>query len=164
MDEFGGAERFEALLFQRPQHFGLRAQAHVADFIEEQRARVGLLKLAGLGLMGAGESALMVAEKLALNQLFWNGGAVDFDERLGGARAHGVERVRHQLLSSAAFAIDEYAPVGGRHERKLLAQGLHGHAFADDAVARAAVGAEAAILEREAAMRQRILGRYGDLL
>jgi hypothetical protein len=62
-----------------------------------------------------------VAEQLAFDQLFRNGGAVDFDERLGGALAEGVDGVRHQLFASAAFAIDEHAAIGGGHQGKLLA-------------------------------------------
>src|SRR5215469_7480768 len=30
-----GADRFEALFFEDAEHFGLRPQAHVADFVEE---------------------------------------------------------------------------------------------------------------------------------
>ena len=80
---FGRAHRLEALLFERAQHLGLGAQAHVADFVQKQRAAVGLLELADLVFVRAGEAALGVAEQLAFDQLFGNGGAVDFDERLG---------------------------------------------------------------------------------
>ena len=38
-------DRLDDLLLQRPQHLGLRLQAHVADFVEEQRAAVGELEL-----------------------------------------------------------------------------------------------------------------------
>ena len=36
-----GAHRREALLLDDAQHFGLRAQAHVAHFVEEQASRRG---------------------------------------------------------------------------------------------------------------------------
>src|SRR6266550_4941219 len=38
-----GAHALEALFLEDPQNFRLRAQAHVADFIEEERPAVGLL-------------------------------------------------------------------------------------------------------------------------
>ena len=41
-----GADGFEALLFEDPENFGLGAQTHVADFVEEERAAVGLLEFA----------------------------------------------------------------------------------------------------------------------
>jgi len=44
----GWSDRFEALLFEHAQHFGLRAETHIADFIEEESAAIGLLKLATL--------------------------------------------------------------------------------------------------------------------
>ena len=40
-DGIVAAHRDEALLLERAQNFGLRLQAHVADFIEEQRAAIG---------------------------------------------------------------------------------------------------------------------------
>ena len=40
--------------------------------------------------------------------------------------------VGHQLLTDAAFAINQHAPVGAGHQRQLLAQRLHRHAVADD--------------------------------
>src|SRR5262249_31461757 len=48
---------FEALFFENAEHFGLRAEAHVADFVEEQRTAVGLLELADLIVDGPGEAA-----------------------------------------------------------------------------------------------------------
>jgi hypothetical protein len=54
----------------------------VADLVEHQRAAVGGLDLAGRGLGGAGEGALLVAEELAFQQVLGDGGAVDGDEAL----------------------------------------------------------------------------------
>ncbi len=120
----GGADGLEALLFERAQHLGLRAQAHVADFVEEERAAIGLLKLADLVLVGTGEAALDVAEHFAFDELLGNRGAVDLHEGLGRARTEGVQGVRHQFLAGAAFAIDQDASVGAGHQAELLAQRL----------------------------------------
>ena len=40
------AEALELVLLQHAQELGLRARAHVADLVEEQRAAVGLLEAA----------------------------------------------------------------------------------------------------------------------
>src|SRR3546814_5020275 len=50
-------------LLQHPQQAGLRLQRHVADLVEEQRAAGGLLEAAGGAHGGAGEGALLVAER-----------------------------------------------------------------------------------------------------
>ena len=36
------SHRSEALFVERAQHLGLRLQAHVADFVEEERSAIGL--------------------------------------------------------------------------------------------------------------------------
>ena len=77
----GAADRLHRLLLQHAQHLGLRLQAHVADFVEENRAAVGHLELAAAIRDRAGERAPHMAEQLALDQLLGNRGAVDFDER-----------------------------------------------------------------------------------
>ncbi len=84
------ADRFEALLFEHAQHFGLSTKAHVADFIEEKSAAVGLLKFADFVVAGSGEAAFDVAEKFGLDEFFRNGGAIDFDEGTLAAQAGGV--------------------------------------------------------------------------
>ena len=149
-DGLVGADRLDALLFERAQDLGLGAQAHVADFVEEKRAAVGLLELADLVFGGAGEAAFDVAEQFGLDQLFGDGGAIHFDERLGAAQAGGVQGARDEFLAGAAFAIDEHAAVGGRGQGDLLAHGLHGNALADDVVARAEFLAQAAVFLFEA--------------
>src|SRR5713101_155162 len=134
-DRLAGTDRLKALLFEDAQDFGLRAEAHVADFVEEERAAVGLLELADLVLEGAGEAALDVAEQFGLDELFRDGGAIDFHEGAFVAQAGRVQRARHQLLARAALAIDEDAAVGGSGDGDLLAQRLHGHAVAVNLVA-----------------------------
>ena len=59
------SEPLDLAFLQHAQHLGLRLGAHVADFVEEDRAAVGLLELADLLLGRAGERSLLVAEQLA---------------------------------------------------------------------------------------------------
>ena len=54
--------------------------AHVADFVEEQRAAVGLLEPADALLVRAGERALLVAEQLRLEQVLLQRRAVHLHE------------------------------------------------------------------------------------
>ena len=88
--------------------------AHVADFVEEDRAAVGLLELADLLLGGAGERPFLVAEQLRLDQLLGNRRAVHLHEPLAAAQAVAVDRPRDQLLADAALALDQHGRVGRR--------------------------------------------------
>ncbi len=57
-------EALELVLLQHAQDLRLRARAHVADFVEEERAAVGLLEASDTLLVGAGERAFFVTEQL----------------------------------------------------------------------------------------------------
>ena len=63
------AEPRELAVLQHLQQLGLQRRAHVADLVEEQRAVVGELELAGLVLDRAGEGAALEPEQLGLEQL-----------------------------------------------------------------------------------------------
>ena len=63
------AGQLELVLLQHAQNLGLRARAHVADFIEEQRAAVRLFEAADALLVGAGEGALLVTEEFRFEQV-----------------------------------------------------------------------------------------------
>ena len=57
------AERSEAAVLQHAQNLGLGIHAHVADFVEKERAAVGDFKQALLGGDGRSECAFDVAEE-----------------------------------------------------------------------------------------------------
>ncbi len=158
------AHRLKALLVERAQHLGLGLQRHVAHFIQKQRSAVGLLQLADFVIERAGQAALAVAEQLAFDEFFGNGGAVHFDERLGGARAGGVNRVRDQFLAGAAFAENQHAAVGGGHQAQLLAQRLHGHALADDAQLGVARFLQPVQFQLQPALLHRVVEHHRDFL
>ena len=128
------------------------AQAHIADFVEEKRAAVGLLKFADFVVDGAGEAAFDMAEKFGFDEFFGDGGAIDFDERAFVAEAGGVQRACDEFLAGAAFAVDQNAAVGGSGDGDLLAQRLHGNAVADDLIAVAEFGAQGLVFFFEAAL------------
>jgi len=77
---------------------------------------------------GAGERAFLVSEELALDEVFRDGGAVDADERGGGAGALAVEGAGDEFLAGAAFALDKDGGLGAGDLADQLAQILHDRA------------------------------------
>ena len=102
------ADRLDFAFLQRSQQFHLRRRRQFADFVEEQRAAVGLDEFAGVLFGGAGEGALLVPEQNRLDQIFWHGAAIDRNERLGAARAAAVDGACDQFLADAGFAFDQH--------------------------------------------------------
>ena len=122
-----GADLLEFARLEEPQQQALHPQGHLADFVEEDGALVGLLELAGLVAVRPGEAALHVAEELRLEQGFGKAGAVDRDERALD-RWLCAWTLRHQFLADAALAGDEDLRVRPRDALDLLLQGDHGRA------------------------------------
>src|SRR5688572_31763462 len=67
-------------------------------------------------------SPLLVTEELALEQRVRKRGAVDGDERVGGARARGVDGAGDEALARAGLAADENGggPRGGDRKSTRL--------------------------------------------
>ena len=97
------AQARELAILQHLQQLGLQRRRHLADFVQQDRALVAQLELAGLGLVGAGESAGLVAEQLALQQLAGHRGTVYFQESAVRALGVLVDEVGEHFLASAAF-------------------------------------------------------------
>ena len=97
--------------------------------------------------MRASETALDVSEQLTFDQFFGDCRTVDFNERLGRARAERMNGVRHQFFAGSALAINQNAAVGARHQGHLLAQRFHRHALANDAMLRCDVAAQPYVFE-----------------
>ena len=68
------------------QQFHLHGKRQVGNFVQKQRAAVGVLEEAQAVLVRAGEAAFFVAEKFALHQVFGNRAAVHGDKRCVFAR------------------------------------------------------------------------------
>ena len=144
-----GADALHLAFFEHAQQLGLHGGGHVADFVEEQRAAMGLLEFAGVALGGAGERALLVAEEFAFDQLGGNGGAVQRDERAAGAMALFMQGARHQFLAGAGFAIDADAGFAGGDALDLRHDAAHGFAGPHQGVL-ADARAQVAVLDFEA--------------
>ena len=117
--------------FENSQQLGLAFPRQLANFVEEQRARVGLLKKADMIAIGSRERAGLVAEKLAFHQLAGNRGAIDRQQRPIGTRAGPMDRPRDQLLARPAFAANQHAAVGAGDAVDSLLQFAHRRAIAD---------------------------------
>jgi hypothetical protein len=86
-DGFLTSQPFDHAALQRAQQLGLGLRAEIADLVQEQRTPIGELEASLPPLGGAGERAALVAKQLRLDQVAWQGGAVDADEPARGARA-----------------------------------------------------------------------------
>src|SRR5262249_51477231 len=56
------SKRLESLFFEHTQNLRLNLEAHIANFIEEQRSAVGLFELSALRLCGSGERAFCMTK------------------------------------------------------------------------------------------------------
>ena len=154
------AEAPELALLQHPQQLDLRRRHHLGDLVQEQRAAMGELETALPAFHRAGERALLVAEDLALEQRLGDGRAVDGHERLGGALAQLMDRLRHHLLARPGLAPDQHRR---RRRRRLLDDAIDladGRGAADDP-AEAAVLAQ--LTAQDADLAQRLLPLGGLL-
>ena len=125
-----GAQSLKLLLLQHPQQFHLLGQGHAFDFIEKQRAAIGVFKLADTFTRGAGERAALMAEQFRLEQLLGNRRAIERHERFVRARPEVVQAAGDQLFAAAGFTTDQYVDRQRRQIQHLSAQRLQttGHA------------------------------------
>ncbi|KEH14066.1 hypothetical protein GY15_07625 [Delftia sp. 670] len=129
LDGLVAAHAVEMPVRQHTQQARLQVERHVADFIEKERAALGLLEAAApLGLC-AREGAALVAEQLGLQQVLGDGGGVDGHE---GAARHGrvlVQRARHQFLARARLARDQHRDLALAEPADGAKDVLHGSAW-----------------------------------
>src|SRR3546814_2235386 len=92
LDRFGAADGRDLSGLKDAQQPGLRLHRHVADLVQEQRAALRLLELAGGAGMGAGEGPFFVTEQFRFDQFAGDGGHVD--------RHEGLDRKSTRMNSS----------------------------------------------------------------
>src|SRR5262249_41247750 len=92
----------------------LHARAHLADFVHEDRAALGLLEASLLVAVRVGEAAARVAEELRFEERVRDAGTIDRDERSVLARAALMHEPRDDFLADAAFTGHEDLGVGAR--------------------------------------------------
>ena len=125
------ADAVELALGQHAQQPRLQCRRHVADFVEEQRAAVGLLEAAAAQRVGAGERALLVAEQLRLQKIRGERRGIERDEGLAGARTVAMQGARHEFLAGARFAGDQHRHAGAGQPADRAKHLLHGGRLAE---------------------------------
>ena len=120
------AHALERALLEHAQQLHLHVEAHVADLVQEQRAAVGELEAADARGQRARESALLVAEQLALEQLARNRAAVDGHERPPRARRKIVNAPCDELLAATGLAANQYRAVVTRDLPHQLVEPVDG--------------------------------------
>ena len=127
------ADGLNLAVLEKPQQQRLHAQAHLADFVEKERAAMRELELAALVAIGAGEAALDVPEELRLEQRFGEAGAVDRHERRLPATGMAMDVARDQVLAHAALAGDQHLRGTLGRARRHREQFRHRRAGDDEA-------------------------------
>ena len=137
---------------QESQEHRLHAQAHLADFVHEDRALVGRFEPSALVAIRAGEAATHVAEELGLEKCVGEAGTVHRDERRTGSLTLLVNEPRHELLPDTAFSRDQHLrpaaachcnlPLDGAHRCTGAEHrgGLHGHNLRSSEIAHSLFG------------------------
>ena len=99
------AKALEGPFLQYSQQFCLGHERKLAHFVQKQRAAVGKLKAPFACGVCAGEGPALMAEQFAFNEVFWQGGAVERNKGLVGARAARMDGARSQFFARAGFAL-----------------------------------------------------------
>src|SRR6202011_2099522 len=100
------SDRLKFAVLQHPKQLGLHRQRQLADFIQKKCPAVGQLKAANAISHRPAESTLDMAEKLALEKLPWDCGAVDFNQGTVTPQAPFMDGACHQFLSDSSLAKD----------------------------------------------------------
>ena len=119
LDSGMAAHAVELPVRQHAQQAGLQVKRHIADFVQKERAALGLLKAPTPLRLRTGEGAALMAKQFGLQQVLRDGRRVDGHERPVGHGRVLVQRARHQLLARARFA-------GNEHRDHALAQPADG--------------------------------------
>src|SRR5262249_47052870 len=96
-------DALDLLVLQYAQQFGLGIERHVADFVQKQRASVGMLEQTGLVTIRAGKGATNVAEQFALKKRLYHGRAIQHHE-FALRWTQFVQGLRHQVLAGAGLS------------------------------------------------------------
>ena len=90
--------RHNAIL-QHTQKLHLHIEAHVANFIKEERACVSLFKSANSPCIGPCESTAFMTEQFGFNEFAGDCPAIEGDEWLGRSRAFSMDRPGDHFLA-----------------------------------------------------------------
>src|SRR3546814_4941444 len=88
-------------ILQHAEQLDLHVEAHVADFVEEERAALARLEMADPARGGPGERAFFMAEKFGFEEVGGDGAAIDRRKGVAGAGALVVDRAVDEFLARA---------------------------------------------------------------
>ena len=100
---------------KRAQQLGLQIECEFSDLVQEDRSASRRNQEAILGVICAGEGALDIAEKLALDQGGHEGPAVHRQKRFFRVGPEAVNGARHQFLAGAALSENQDRVIGVRN-------------------------------------------------
>src|SRR5690242_1110925 len=120
------SDALDLSFFEGAKQLGLHGKRHIADFVEEEGAAIGLLEFADMTGAGSGERAFLVAEEFGLDEFGGNGGAVEGDEGCFAARGFLVNGASDKLFAGTRFAQNADAGFTGGHAVDLSEELLHG--------------------------------------
>src|SRR5438105_1289972 len=95
---------FELPLLDKPQELCLKRARHIADFVQKERTAMGEFELAGRLFDRTRERTFFMPEQLALEQIFWDRGAINGNEWRGSPRRTVVQSAGNNFLSGAGLA------------------------------------------------------------
>ena len=135
LDRLAAADAVDLAFLDGAQQLGLQAHIHLADFVEQQGAAIGLFELADAAGDGAGEGALFMAEQFGFQQIVRDRRAIDRNEGLVGARGLLVDVAGHHFLAGAAFAGDQDRGFAAGDLIGQRDDGIHRTVFMDELMA-----------------------------
>src|SRR5207244_63711 len=117
---------------ENAQESALQHRGHGPDFIQKNRATIGLLKKAFLVIDGAGEGSFAMAEQLGFQKILRQRAAIYGNKRRKLAPTVEMERLGDQLLARAAFAENKNRAVGVRQALNHFEHLVHSGRTPDD--------------------------------
>ena len=144
LDGRGAADALEDFLLDRPQQFRLLRQGDVVNVVEIEGAAFGQIEAAFAALVGAGEGALLVPVKLALDELRGKERAAGLDEGEAVAVGAAMDDAGHQVLAHAGLAAQEHVGVGAGADLDHVLDAIHRRRAADDQAVDVGAGSGAA--------------------
>src|SRR5688572_11905993 len=128
-----GAHGQHLALVKSAKQLDLQCSRDVGNFVNEQRAAVGLHQQSLAGLLCAREGALDMAKQLRLGKRWIQGGDIHRDERPLTSLAMPVNCRRRELLADSTLSSEEHLHVRCRGKRNALEYRLHGGTLAEHA-------------------------------
>jgi hypothetical protein len=106
------AKPFKFLFLDNSQKLGLQFERQIANFIEEYRSCVGVLKAAGCLSQSSGECSTLMAEELAFQESAWHGRAVQLDVWTVLPKALLMNGPCYKFLTRSSLTVNKDSRIG----------------------------------------------------